>query len=308
MLISKHPLGTSPPSEILLQRDESHVNNPIIFEELDADLILKAAAKTRGAAGLSGLDAYGWRRLCTQYKSASRQLCSALAAVGRRLCTSFVHPESVSAFVACRLIPLDKDPGVRPIGIGEVPRRIVAKAVLSLLSSDIEEASGPLQVCAGHVGGCEAAIHAMCSIFGESNTECVLLVDAENTFNSINRLAALHNISVKCPPLSTILINTYRTPVRPVIQGSWEIPSNEGTTQGDPLAMPMYAFAICPIIKSLHAYHTDIKMVWYADNATAAGSCEKLSEWWDTLSREGPNYGYFPKSSKTYLVVKRVCR
>ena len=87
-------------------------------------------------------DTYGWRRLWTQYKSASRRLFSALAAVGRRLCTIFVHPESFSAFVACRLIPLDKDPGVRPIGIGEVPRRIVAKA--------IKEASGPLQVFNHH--------------------------------------------------------------------------------------------------------------------------------------------------------------
>ena len=54
VLISKHPLGISPPSDILLQQDESHVTNPIIFEELNADLTLKAAAKTRGAAGLSG--------------------------------------------------------------------------------------------------------------------------------------------------------------------------------------------------------------------------------------------------------------
>ena len=68
--------------------------------------------------------------------------------------------------------------------------------------------------------------------------------------------------------------------------------------------MPINALAISPLIKSVHAYHTDIKEVWYADDATAAGSCEKLREWWDTLSRECPKHGYFPKSSKTYLVVK----
>ena len=55
----------------------------------------------------------------------SHDLCSALAAVGRRLCSSLVNTESIGAFVACRL--MDKCPGVRPIGVGEVPRRIIAK-------------------------------------------------------------------------------------------------------------------------------------------------------------------------------------
>ena len=32
-----------------------------------------------------------------------------------------VDPKGLFAFVACRLIPLNKNPGVRPIGIGEVP-------------------------------------------------------------------------------------------------------------------------------------------------------------------------------------------
>ena len=63
--------------------------------------------------------------------------------------------------MACRLIPLDKNPGVRPIGIGEVLRRIIGKAVSTFLKPDIIDAVGPLQLAAGQDGGCEAAIHAM---------------------------------------------------------------------------------------------------------------------------------------------------
>ena len=63
--------------------------------------------------------------------------------------------------------------------------------------------------------------------------------------------AALHNIQVICPVISTILNNTYKAPVRMFVAGGGEIASREGTTQGDPLAMAMYALAITPLIKRL---------------------------------------------------------
>jgi len=44
---------------------------------------------------------------------------------------------------------LDKKPGVRPIGIGDVPRRILAKAILYIIGNDIQLAAGALQTCAG---------------------------------------------------------------------------------------------------------------------------------------------------------------
>ena len=93
----------------------------------------------------------------------------ALADVGRRIATTNVNPEGLEAFVACRLIPLDKCPGVRPIGVGEVPRRIIAKAVLRVIGNDVVDAAGPFQLCAAQVGGCEAAVHAMRSEFQSPN-------------------------------------------------------------------------------------------------------------------------------------------
>ena len=143
------------------------------------------------------------------FGSASVTLCNSLAAVARRLCIQDVDSAELMAFVACRLIPLDKKPGVRPIGVGDVPRRIIAKAILHVIGDDIQLAAGALQTCAGHDAGSEAAIHAMKSIFDDDNTQAALLVDATNAFNLVNRQAALHNISVLCPSFSTILKNTY---------------------------------------------------------------------------------------------------
>ena len=68
--------------------------------------------------------------------------------------------------------------------------------------------------------------------------------------------------------------------------------------------MAMYALAITPLIRDLHNSHPDIKQVWYADDASCAGSCSNLRKWWDCISTLGPKYGYFPKNSKSHLVMK----
>ena len=278
VLRDKHPPGKPACPESLLP-DSSEDVNPIIYSDLDAECILHAALRTQGAAGLSGLDAYAWRRLCSSFKSASHDLCHALAAVGRRICTSNIHPDDLSAFVSCRLIPLNKNPGVRPISVGEVPRRIIAKAVLSLFRPQIQDAAGSLQVCAGQDGGYEAAVHATRQFFAEEEVQGALLVDASNAFNTINRHAALLNIKSICPSLYQILLNTYRAPIRCIICGDGEITSSEGTTQGDPLAMAMYALAVRPLIGKLKSDAPRVKQVWYADDATGAGICDDLKKW-----------------------------
>ena len=53
------------------------------------------------AAGPSGVDAYGWPRLCSSFKSASDELCCSIAVLARRLCTSFVDPSIVAPLLAC---------------------------------------------------------------------------------------------------------------------------------------------------------------------------------------------------------------
>ena len=98
---------------------------------------------------------------------------------------------------------MDKDPGVRPISIGEVIRRIFGKALITVVKDDIVKATGSLQVCAGQQAGCEAAVHSMNSIFQEEESDAILLVDASNDFNSLNRSAFLHNVRSLCPALAT---------------------------------------------------------------------------------------------------------
>ena len=98
-----------------------------------------------------------------------------------------------------------------------------------------------------------------------------------------------------------ILINSYRNPVSLFVDGS-TIFSEEGTTQGDPLAMPFYALATTPLIQDLQSTH--IHQSWYADDAAASGKLSHIHNWWCGLAARGPSYGYYPNATKTWLIVK----
>ena len=156
------------------------------------------------------------------------------------------YRDCLEEYVACRLIPLDKGntkdgkPGVRPVGVREVLRRLVGKLLIGVIKEDITEAAGPLQTCTGIKAGIEAAIHAMRRVFEDANTEAILLVDAENAFNKLNRDVALNNIKELCPTFHRYLQNTYQSPAQLIIQGDEKyetLYSEEGTTQGDVAAM-----------------------------------------------------------------------
>ena len=106
-------------------------------------------------------------------------LCDAIAKLAKRLCTELVDHATIEPVLANRLIPLDRgNGGVRPIGVGEVIRRITAKCVTRVTKRDIIEANGSLQVCAGLRSGAEAAIHTMHGIFDTDDTDAVILIDA----------------------------------------------------------------------------------------------------------------------------------
>ena len=110
-----------------------------------------------------------------------------LAESTKRLCNEFVDPKILLPFLASRLIALDKNSGVRPIGVGETVRKRVTKAVLHVLKHAILDSMGVQQLCAGQTKGVESAVHTVQDIFNVS--EAALLVDtsdASNGFNSMN--------------------------------------------------------------------------------------------------------------------------
>ena len=220
-LTDKHPQAQQAKSGSVLFGPVEDVP-AILYQQINGEMVREAALRTKGSCGPSGVDANGFKRIlaCKSFKKSSTNLCDSLATLARRLCTEFVDPLTIEPILASRLIPLDKGNGdVRPIGVGEVIRRIIGKCVTKVTKQDI----------------------------------------------------------ILCPTIATYAINTYREPARLIIIGGKEMRSEEGTTQGDPLAMCLYAVSLQPLIARLNA-STLVKQCWFADDATGAGSLGELKK------------------------------
>ena len=122
ILESLHPEGKPLATEALLSCTLPNAlpADPVIFEAIDGNMIKSTALHCKGSAGPSGVDARAWRRMCSSFKETSTSLCEAIAGVAKRIYTQPVSPSGLNALLACRLVPLNKNLGVHPIGVGEV--------------------------------------------------------------------------------------------------------------------------------------------------------------------------------------------
>ena len=163
------------------------------------------------------------------------------------------------------------------------------------------------QLCAGLQAGIEGAIHGMNELFSTHQDQGtgwgVLLVDAANAFNSLNRAAMLLHAHVLWPRCARFLFNTYRGWSVLVLRGSSTfLYSKEGVTQGNPLSMFTYVIGTLPLIHLLRnpGHWTQL---WYADDASAGGTFPELCTWLDSLCSRGPAFGYYPEPTKSFIVV-----
>ena len=121
----------------------------------------------------------------------------------------------------------------------------------------------------------------------------VLLIDASNAFNSLNRISMLLHVRKLWLRCARFVFNTYRGWPVLVMRGMSDyILSKEGVAQGDPLSMYVYAIGTLPLIQSLQSPHSWTQL-WYADDASAGGLLSDLLDWFSLLCSRGPHYGYF---------------
>ena len=246
--------------------------------------------KTHGSAGTSSFEADDWRRLPSAFGHTSTTMCKLVAKFAKRPATSIISPDDLIAYNRCRLKTLDKRPVVRPNGTGEVMRHISGGIIVDCITQDLTTLIANKQLCLGQKCSIEHAIHALCHSFDDDpEKEAIILIDAKNAFNVHNRQKALENVRSLCPTLHAALQNSYSHPFSLYV-GKLTILPQEGTTQGDPLAMTMDGIAILPLIT--RPDNDSLTQKWHADDGSDAGNLKGIRALFDKPTQLGPKYGY----------------
>ena len=129
-----------------------------------------------------------------------------------------------------------------------------------------------------------------------------------NAFNEENRTAMLWAVRHECPSGAKFTFNCYRHWDTLVVQDTGDgsrqfLHSKEGLIQGDPLAMIAYVIGVLPLIRELRGAQPRVTQPWYADNAEAGGTFQKILEHFRDLQARGTARGYYPELTKSILVV-----
>ena len=67
--------------------------------------------------------------------------------------------------------------------------------------------------------------------------------------------------------------------------------------------MVAYGIGILLLIKFLKAEFNDISQPWYADDTSSLGTFANIELYFNSLKQFGPGRGYYPKPSKSVLIV-----
>ena len=96
-------------------------------------MIWKMALKTQGTAGPSGLNADCVRTLLSKtiFGEVVVNLRKALASLAKKMATEKCQDNE--ALITRRLIPFDKNSGVRSIAMGEVFTQILGKCIMAVM-------------------------------------------------------------------------------------------------------------------------------------------------------------------------------
>lgn len=211
-------------------------------------------------------------------------------------------PTPVAKFLfGANLTALEKKSGgIRPIAVGYVWRRLAAKCAAFAASSKLHSYFQPRQLGVGTRGGCEAAVHA-CRRFMDSMPDDHVLakLDFSNAFNSIHRDSMLQSVLLHVPEIYPLCWLSYRHDSVLKFR-NFEILSQEGVQQGDPLGPLLFSLSIHPLLQNLHS---DL-VVGYMDDLSLGGSEVTVATDIDNIISAGHKIGLKLNTHKCEIISK----
>ena len=131
---------------------------PLDFTDDD---VMWVASKLSSAAGALGAEAIELRNWLLLSGCALEEFRVIVARMADWMVNSFPPWAVYHALMSCRLVALDKRPGVRLMGMGETLHRALVKLVMRAAGDQEKTVCGNIQLCAGLEAGIEGAAHSV---------------------------------------------------------------------------------------------------------------------------------------------------
>ena len=159
VLSSKHPKARTTTTASL----DLYPYRPPKLTSVDItdDTVTAVAGRLSGGAGTGGTDSVSLQHWLLRFGAASGELRLIVGDFMEWMGNGRPPWAACKALTSGRMIALDKQPGIRPVGMGENWRRPMTKCLLRVTGPEAKDACGTMQLAGGVEAGIEDSIHAM---------------------------------------------------------------------------------------------------------------------------------------------------
>ena len=160
---------------------ETYKETPIFIPvDITEEAVKLLARKLLGSSGPLGTDLEALQGWLLKFGEDSTRLRTSVENFVDWLSDGILPWAAYRAFMSGHLIALDKNPGVRPVGVGETWRGIFSNIVLKVTGPEVTMACQDDQLCAGLEVGIDGMFHRVQAIWDKNltmNDWVFLLID-----------------------------------------------------------------------------------------------------------------------------------